>query len=168
MPLSSTAPGSANDQSFVNQLMMNEDIHIHGDLNTYVNFNEQRQATQAAGENTELDDFKNKVKIWMRLDNETKELTNKIRMLDNERKQRKKYMTALNPSIMEFMSKNDIEELNSKDGRLLFKSSFRKVPLSNSVVKTKLYEQFPSNHEQLDNIFVNREKTKKNTLKRLV
>lgn len=148
--------------SFVNQLMANEDIHIHGDLNTFVNFSEQPSQEQ-----TELDDFKNKVRIWMRLDNETKELTNKIRMLDNERKQRKKYMNTLGPLIMEFMAKNDIEELNSKDGRLLYKSSFVKVPLTNTVVKTKLYEQFPANHEVLDNIFVNREKHKRFVLKRL-
>jgi len=153
-----------SSSAFVNQMMSNEDIQIHGDVNTFFNFQTQNNEEQ---ENTELEDFKNKVKIWLRLDNETKELTNKIRMLDNERKQRKKYMQSLGPFIMEFMSKNDIEELNSKDGRLLYKSSFVKVPISNSYVRSKLYEEFPSSHEKLDNIFVNREKQKKVTLRRL-
>jgi hypothetical protein len=165
--VSGTSPRATQSSSsaFINQLITNEDIQIHGNVHTFCNF--QRERDDNDSEDAKLDDFKNKVKIWMRLDNETKELTAKIKMLEIERKQRRKYMDSLGPFIMDFMSQNDIEELNSKDGRLLYKSSFVKVPLSNALVRTKLYERFPTNHAELDKIFVDREKTKKVTLKRI-
>lgn len=114
-----------------------------------------------------LEEFKNQVKIWIRLDNEVKELTTKMKVLDNERKQRKKYMASLTPIILEYMNANDIEELNSRYGRLKSNNSLVKIPQSMRLVKEKLYSKFEDNAEYLDSIFKNRERVEKVTLKRL-
>lgn len=166
---------------FVDRILNNDNIQLHGNINTYCrqqnvdgDFSTQNNtidysnnAIVEVNENTELDEFKNRVKIWMRLDNEIKELNAKIKVLDNERKQRKKYIESLTPFILSFMNSNEIEELNSKEGRLLYRSSLVKTPLSQKLLKEKLYEQFENNHEQLDNIFKNRAKVEKVSLKRL-
>jgi predicted RNase H-like nuclease (RuvC/YqgF family) len=155
--------------SFVDKILKDDSIQIHGNLNTYCNHNGLNPVTQSiTNEDTELDEFKNRVKIWLQLDNEVKELTKKIKLLDNERKQRKKYIDSLTPHILNFMSSNEIEELNSKEGRLRYKSSKVKEPLSQKGVRNQLYEQFPLNHSELDKIFVTRNKVEKVTLRRLM
>ena len=146
-----------NTESMINY----ENIHIHG--NNPHTLYEQNSST-----NTELEDFKNQVKIWMRLDNEIKEFTKQIKMLNNEIKQRKKYIENLTPFILSYMSSNEIEELNSKDGRLQCKVSMVKPPLSQKDLRLKLYNQFPNNAEDLDKIFKEREKIQKTSLRRLM
>lgn len=138
-----------------------ENIHIHG--NNPHTFYEQNSST-----NTELEEFKNQVKIWMRLDNEIKEFTKQIKMLNIEIKQRKKYIENLTPFILSYMNSNEIEELNSKDGRLQCKVSMIKPPLSQKDLKLKLYSHFPNNSDDLDKIFKEREKVEKKVLKRLM
>ena len=89
-------------------------------------------------------------------------------MLNNEIKQRKKYIENLTPFILSYMSSNEIEELNSKDGRLQCKVSMVKPPLSQRDLILKLYNQFPNNAEDLDKIFKEREKVEKRCLRRLM
>ena len=150
-----------HEHSNVESTINYENIHIHG--NNPHTFYEQNSST-----NTELEDFKNQVKIWMRLDNEIKEFTKQIKMLNNEIKQRKKYIENLTPFILSYMSSNEIEELNSKDGRLQCKVSMVKPPLSQKDLRLKLYNQFPNNAEDLDKIFKEREKVEKRSLRRLL
>ena len=102
--------------SFVDNILNNNNIQMHGSLNAYCrtsydpsNHDQQGQSEPMSNAlaiqdmDPQLDDFKNKVKIWIKLDNEIKELNNKIKVLDNERKQRKKYMMSLTPHIREYM-----------------------------------------------------------------
>ena len=170
---------SQTNSAFIDNILNNDNIQIHGSIDTFANNNgtNMRQLvcanpdTTSTSESTEsdsaLEEFKNQVKIWIRLDNEVKELTNKMKVLDNERKQRKKYMTTLTPFILNYMSQNDIEELNSRYGRLRSNSSLVKIPQTMKTVKEKLYSKFEDNADYLDSIFKNREKIEKVTLRRL-
>ena len=166
--------------SFVDKILNNNNIQMHGSLNAYCRTsydpsnNDQQQGQSEPMSNAlaiqdmdpQLDDFKNKVKIWIKLDNEIKELNNKIKVLDNERKQRKKYMMSLTPHILSYMNMNEIEELNSRDGKIQYKCSMIKPPLSQKDVKSKLYNTFTENHDELDHIFSAREKIQKVSLRR--
>ena len=145
----------------INNIMNSDNIHLHG--NNVQSFYSQNNN----GSDGDLEDFKNKVKIWMRLDNEIKEFTKQIKMLNVEIKQRKKYISSLTPFILSYMNSNEIEELNSKDGRLQCRTSFVKPPLSQKDLKLKLYDQFPNNRDDLDKIFKEREKIEKVSLRRL-
>lgn len=164
--------------AFIDNILNNDNIQIHGSIDTFANNNgaHMRQlvcsdstasSTEPTISDSSLEEFKNQVKIWIRLDNEVKELTNKMKVLDNERKQRKKYMASLTPFILTYMTQNDIEELNSRYGRLRSNSSLVKIPQTMKTVKEKLYSKFEQNSEYLDSIFKNREKVEKVTLKRL-
>lgn len=157
--------------SFVDSILNNDNIQMHGSLNAYCRAtNESTESTSNAlavqESDPQLEDFKNKVKIWIKLDNEIKELNNKIKVLDNERKQRKKYMMNLTPHILSYMNTNEIEELNSRDGKIQYKCSMIKPPLSQRDVKSKLYNTFADQHEELDKIFSSREKVQKVSLRR--
>lgn len=147
-------------QSYHDATTTSNDIHLHG--NDPRAFYRQNSTTSS-----ELDDFKNQVKIYMRLDNEIKDYTKQIKMLNVEIKQRKKYMASLTPFILSYMNNNEIEELNSKDGRLQYKKSMIKPPLSQKDLRLQLYDKFPENAEDLDKIFKERDKIAKITLKRL-
>ena len=160
------------ESSFVDNILNNENIQMHGSLNAYCRSTDNNEASSSSTALTtqdsdpQLEDFKNKVKIWIKLDNEIKELNNKIKVLDNERKQRKKYMMNLTPYILSYMNTNEIEELNSRDGKIQYKCSMIKPPLSQRDVKSKLYNTFPEQHEELDKIFTAREKVQKVSLRR--
>jgi hypothetical protein len=153
--------------SFVDNILHNDSIQVHGSLNAYCK-NEGGSCDTSSSSDASLDDFKNRVKIWMRLDNELKELDAKMKLLDNERKQRKKYMLTLTPYILTYMNQNEIEELNSKDGRLQYKTSMRKVPLSQKLLKNELYNCFGDQKATLDKIFVEREKVERVILRRIM
>lgn len=159
--------------AFVDNILNNDNIQMHGSLNAYcrsASDNNEGSSSSTAlttqDSDPQLEDFKNKVKIWIKLDNEIKELNNKIKVLDNERKQRKKYMMNLTPHILSYMNTNEIEELNSRDGKIQYKCSMIKPPLSQRDVKSKLYNAFPEQHEELNKIFTAREKIQKVSLRR--
>ena len=153
--------GSYQASSSLQNVLNNENIQIHG--NCPQAFYDQNALT-----NNDIEDFKNKVKIWMRLDDEIKEFTKQIRMLNVEIKQRKKYINTLTPYILSYMNDNGFEELNSKDGgRLQYRTSLIKPPLTQKDLREKLYDQFPNNSEDLDKIFKQREKIAKVSLRRL-
>lgn len=174
---------SQTNSAFIDNILSNDNIQIHGSINTFANNNgtsmrqlvcanpdknsKSESKSESSACDSALEEFKNQVKIWIRLDNEVKELTNKMKVLDNERKQRKKYMATLTPFILNYMSQNDIEELNSRYGRLRSNSSLVKIPQTMKTVKEKLYSKFENNTDYLDSIFKNREKIEKITLRRL-
>ena len=149
-----------SSSSFVENLLQSDNVHLHGN---------QMFGSEENSTNPQLDDFKNKVKIWMKLDSEIKEISSKIKMLDVERKQRKKYLSTLTPYILSYMSSNEIEKVNTKEyGRLQYKTSLVKPPLSQKDLKSILYNKFSGNHEELDKIFKEREKVTKVSLQRLL
>jgi len=151
-----------NNSSFVENMLRSDSIQVHGNQVAI------RHEHEPDVPDDNLEDFKNKVKIWMKLDNEIKELSSKIKMLDVERKQRKKYLSSLTPYILTYMNSNEIEELNSRDGRLQYTTSMVKPPLTQKNLKSILYTKFVENHDELDKIFKERDKVTRVSLRRLL
>lgn len=81
----------------------------------------------------ELEDFKNCVRIWMEVDSNVKKLQTMIK----ERNVLKKEVTV---KILSFMSRYNIEDLNTKEGKLRYKVTRVKAPLSQKDIKEKIQE----------------------------
>lgn len=110
-----------------------------------------------------LQEFKDNVKRWLELDNQLKRLA-------AASKERRKKKNEINNKILEFMSKFNIEDLNTKEGIIRYKKSYVKEPLSQKTIKTKLEELFkdqPDIFERIDKIFTDRGKVEKLSLRRL-
>lgn len=150
-----------NNTSHVSEdLLQDGKIHVHRNT-ALVPYEEDN--TQ------ELEEFKTQVKHWIKLDNEVKDINAKIRLLDTERKQRKKIIELLSAKILQFMSSNEIDELNSKDGVLRYKKNYVKETLSQKQLIEKLKVEFNevSNiNEKLVKIFKDRPKVEKMRLLR--
>jgi hypothetical protein len=118
-----------------------------------------------APNNQALDEFKSQVRMWMDLDNEVKQLTQFV-------KEKKVLQKKLSESILHFMSQYNIEDLNTRDGKLRYKVSQVKPPVKKAVVKERLLEYFDdkTKGEQVaKQIFDNEgvEKVQKVSLRRL-
>ena len=110
-----------------------------------------------------LDEFKQNVQDWMNIDNQMKRLEVAL-------KERRKKKKDLNLKILEFMSKFNIEDLNTKEGIIRYKKTYVKEPLSQKIIKEKLLDIFKNdkeNTERVENIFTNREKIEKTSLRRI-
>lgn len=114
-------------------------------------------------DNMSMEDFKNNVKRWFELDNYIKKAQNIIK----EKRQEK---NAISTVIMEFMSKYNIEDLNTKEGRIRCKSIYVKEPVNKELVAKRLsdYVHDSTKKEEIINkIYHEREKIEKTTLRRL-
>lgn len=110
-----------------------------------------------------LQEFKDNVKRWLELDNQLKRLAAAA-------KERRNKKNEINKQILEFMSKFNIEDLNTKEGIIRYKKSYVKEPLSQKTIKSKLEELFkdqPDIVERIDKIFTDRGKVEKLSLRRL-
>jgi hypothetical protein len=151
------------DNIFIDGLLNPDSLQLH--KNPIL---QQRQITSS--EQDDLERFKTIVKYYMKTDNEIKEIKSKIKLLNSEKKKRQELIESITPSIMEYMTENDIEELNSKEGKIEYKKSFVKSPLTNSMIKKQLYDRFGEAEELktfLDQIFSDREKIEKQSLRRI-
>lgn len=142
-----------NDQ-FADNIVVGEQIIVHRNEATLRDANTYTQEDS-------IDEFKDKVKHWIKLDLEVKSINAKIKMLDIERRNRKKFMEALSGSILKFMTNNEIDELNSKEGVVKYKKSSVKKPYSQKELINRLKTEF--NHvinaeEKINDIFKNRER----------
>jgi hypothetical protein len=152
---------SINGEDFTNTLTSEGQINVHHNHQMVVSENIQNSED-------ELKDFKEQVKSWLKLDNEVKAINAKIKILDNERKHRKKLIDVFSNKILKFMSSNEIDELNSKDGIIKCKASNVKKPLKQKELIQKLKEQFQNimeADEKIETVFKG-EKIQKITLKR--
>jgi hypothetical protein len=113
-------------------------------LNTYLQqqskLNEQQprrleQALVNAPDNMSLDEFKHQVKMWIELDNQIKQMAHII-------KEKKKTQRMLTEKILSFMSRYNIEDLNTKDGKLRYKVTHVKPSVKQTTIKKKLYDYF--------------------------
>ena len=110
-----------------------------------------------------LEEFKKNVQNWMTYDNQMKRLAAASKQL----KQKK---NELNEKILDFMSKYNIEDLNTKEGVIRYKKTYIKQPLTQKVIKEKLNDMFKDNEtdlQRINEIFNNREKVEKTSLRRL-
>lgn len=148
-----------NPNDFADSLIKDDQINLH----------HRNLMTERTNSDDQLNEFKEQVKIWLRLDNEISAINSKIKMLDNERKHRKKRLNDLSEFILKFMGTNEIDELNSKEGIIQYKRKFIKAPLTHKKIIEDLKSQFNNSEEAIKKIytvFQDREKHEKIMLKR--
>lgn len=124
-------------------------------LNTYLQqqskLNEQNQQNQQqprrleqalvnAPDNMSLDEFKHQVKMWIELDNQIKQMAQII-------KEKKKVQSMLTEKILAFMARYNIEDLNTKDGKLRYKVTHVKPSVKQTAIKKKLFDYFEHDTE---------------------
>lgn len=115
-----------------------------------------------------LDEFKSDVRTWIELDDSIKMLQNSIK----ERKYHKKHLTN---RIIEFMDHHDIEDLNTRSGRIRHKMTYVRTPLSQNTIKTRIESFFKAEEDDkitnmrndLLAVVFNRERNEKHSLRRL-
>lgn len=95
--------------------------------------------------NEELEDFKNQVRVWLEYDNTVAKL--KLAL-----KERKKAQDALTEKIGAFMSRFNIEDLNTKQGKLRCRIIEVKAPLTQKQIKERLAETLTSKSKQPDEV----------------
>ncbi len=115
-------------------------------------------------ENISLEDFKNYVKKWIEYDNFIKKAKQVI-------KDKKKVCDELNRIIIKFMCKYNIEDINTKEGRIRCKTTVVKPAVTQKVVKQRICDYFKDNEnkkeEILHKIYEEREQVEKVSLRRL-
>lgn len=92
-------------------------------------------------DNAILEEFKNQVRLWMEIDSQVAKLQGAIK----ERKQVKKKLTE---KILAFMGKFNIEDLNTKDGKLRYRVNSVKPTVTKAEIKRRLVE----NYGKVDNL----------------
>ena len=109
----------------------------------------------------ELEDFKSCVKLWMEIDNNIK----KMQVMIKERNAVKREISS---KILAFMARFNIEDLNTKEGKLRYKITTVKETLSQSKIKQKIEETYEPgiNVNELTTRVFERNTTTKPTLKR--
>lgn len=115
-------------------------------------------------ENITLAEFKQLVKRWLEFDNFIKKAREVI-------KEKRKQRDELTETITKFMHKYNIEDLNTKEGRIRCKTAVVKAPISQKVVKQRITDYFKDNENQrnevLHKIYEEREQVEKLSLRRL-
>lgn len=110
----------------------------------------------------ELEEFKDYVKKWTTIDMDITKLQAALR----ERNSVKKQITQ---KIIGFMSKYNIEDLNTKDGKLSYRVTQVKVQPKKAEIRTKLLEHFSPEttaQELCDKVLESAETVEKHKLQR--
>ena len=112
-----------------------------------------------------LDEFKEKIKQWLSIDNQIRDLKNKIKVLQSGQ-------GDLTPQIINFMSKNEIHNMNLGDnGKLKFVKRETSQTITQKLLKQKLVEFLEDEDkgiEVFEQIINSREKKQNVALKRVV
>lgn len=115
-------------------------------------------------QNISLEEFRDYVRKWLELDNMIKKTQEAI-------KERKQVRDKLSTVISAFMCKYNIEDLNTKEGRIRCKVQTVKAPVSQKVVKQKITDYFSNDEskkqEILNKIYEERGEVEKVSLRRL-
>lgn len=112
------------------------------------------------------DELVEKVREWVRLDNEMKEISKELKI----RRDKKKEISQI---LVETMKTNDIEVFDLKDGQLIYKKSKSKKPLNKETLLKLMSEYFQGNDNgrsiDLTNfILTNREETERESISRKI
>ena len=114
--------------------------------------------------NQEFIEFKENIKIWLKMDDDIKTLQNALK----EIKKKKEEMT---PKILSFMKNNELKHLDTNDGKIQYKSSFVSKPLNKKMIINRLgdyFKDFEKGATAAAFILENREKEEKIRLTRSV
>jgi hypothetical protein len=128
-------------------------------LNTYL----QQQAKETSlipVEEISLEDFKNYVKKWLEVDAYIKKAQQLV-------KEKRKIRNKLSEVIVKFMTKYNIEDLNTKEGRIRCKTSYIRQPVTQKELKEKVTSLVPEKKDTLKKLFEDRPKQEKVSLRRL-
>ena len=112
------------------------------------NENEDVDEDPEAPSNEELENFRNQVKIWIEYDNNVTKLKQAL-------KERRRAQDALTDKIGSFMSKYNIEDLNTKHGKIRCKIIEIKSPLTQKVIKERILESYNDNVNKPDILITN-------------
>lgn len=115
-------------------------------------------------DNISIDDFTNLVQKWIELDNW-------IKKSQEIAKQKRKQKDKLGEVITHYMTKFNIEDLNTSEGKIRCKVRYVKSGVNQKVVKEKITELLKDNEETcntlITKIFDEREKVEKVSLRRI-
>ena len=115
-------------------------------------------------ENITLEEFKNYVKKWLEIDNMIKKVQEAL-------KEKRMLRDKLSQVITGFMCKYNIEDLNTKEGRIRCRVSQVKAPLNKRVIKEKITDYFKNDEnkkeEFIQKVYEERDKVEKVSLRRL-
>lgn len=100
-------------------------------VDRYINDQKYEIVEYKETQNISLNEFKEFVRKWLELDNQIK----KIQDVLKEKKEQRKQVSEI---ITSFMCKHDIEDLNTKEGRIRCKAQYVKRPSSKKVIKEKI------------------------------
>lgn len=142
--------------------------------NNLVQVNEQRNSStndslsivpvNELPDNISIDDFTNLVQKWIELDNW-------IKKSQEIAKQKRKQKDKLGEVITHYMTKFNIEDLNTSEGKIRCKVRYVKSGVNQKVVKEKIEELLKDNKETcntlITKIFEEREKVEKVSLRRI-
>jgi len=92
-----------------------------------------------------IDEFRSYVKKWCEIDNFIKRAREAI-------KEKKKAQDKLTEVITKFMCRYNIEDINTKEGRIRCKTQVVKAPVSQKVVKQRITDYFKDNDNQCSDI----------------
>ena len=98
------------------------------------------QALVETPDNADLEEFKHQVKLWIEIDNQIKKLAQIT-------KEKRSVQRVLSDKILTFMSRYNIEDLNTKDGKLRYKVTQVKPREKKQDVKQKLMNYFEHDKE---------------------
>jgi hypothetical protein len=112
------------------------------------------------------DELVAKVKEWVQIDNEMKEISKELKV----RRDKKKEISSL---LVDTMKNNDIEVFDLKDGQLVYKKSKSKKPLNKETLLKLMSEYFQGNDNGRSNditnfILSNREETERESITRKI
>lgn len=115
-------------------------------------------------DNISIEDFSNLVKKWIELDNW-------IKKSQEVAKQKRKQKDKLSEVITHYMTRYNIEDLNTSEGKIRCKVRYVKSGVNQKVVKEKITELLKDNEETcntlITKIFNEREKVEKVSLRRI-
>jgi hypothetical protein len=110
-----------------------------------------------------FEEFKQNVKTWMDIDTQIKRLQGAITL-------RRKMQSDLNEKILRFMNDHNIEDLNTREGVLRYKTSNVKAPLTQKAIKEKISEKFKDTPDvvgKIMDVFNDRELKARSSLRRI-
>lgn len=87
-----------------------------------------------------LEEFKHQVKMWMEIDNQIKSAMAIV-------KDKKKVQVVLSEKIKAFMTRYNIEDLNTRDGKLRYKVTRTKPSVKSKQIKERIIDCFKDDPE---------------------
>lgn len=133
-------------------------------LERYIEQQQHMVVYKEAAEDISMADFKGYIKRWFELDNYLKKAQEVL-------KEKRIEKTKLSEVITKFMCRHNIEDLNTKEGRIRCKNTYVNAPLNKQVVQQRIADFFMNDEQKqkeiIDKIYVERDKVEKVTLRRL-